>query len=77
MKKKVKYNIWHIDAYEGSGDYNGPEQCNISINLVVNSIFSKESVIDMFMSTLNGRTKCVAKCEFVESGEVEVDVQIK
>lgn len=69
---KKKYNVWHIDAYSGWSDYDGPEDCNIHKDIIMDAHFSKQQVLDMYSSLLNGRDTAIAKCELVKSGEIEI-----
>ena len=71
MKKTC--NIWHIDAYRGYSDYDGPDDCNVHKDLIMDASFSKEDVVSVWMH-LNSDARCtaVAKCELVGKGEIEV-----
>ena len=68
---KKKYNIWHIDAYSGWSDYDGPEDCNIHEDFIMDEHFSKKSVVEMYISLLGGRSTAIAKCEIIKSGEID------
>jgi hypothetical protein len=69
---KLKYNIWHIDAYYGWSDYDGPEDCNVHQNYVFNASWTKKEVMDAFVSKYDGyRSIAISKCELVSSGEIE------
>ena len=69
---KKKYNVWHIDAYSGWSDYDGPEDCNIHKNIVMDTQFTKKEVVEMYRALLGGRSTIIAKCELVKSGEIEI-----
>ena len=76
---KNKYNIWHIDAYSGWSDYDDPKQCNIHRDIIMDSTFSKEDVVEMFSSLLTGRSTAIENCEIVEAVEINsiTDEQLK
>lgn len=69
---KKKYNIWHIDAYSGWSDYDGPEDCNIHKDIIMDAHFSKDQVVNMYMELLSGRSTAISKCTLVKSGEIEI-----
>ena len=64
-----KYKIWHIDAYSGWSDYEGPQDCNIHKDIVMDACFTKQQVIDMYVSLLEGRSIAIAKCECISQGD--------
>ena len=68
----MKYKIWHIDAYAGQYDYDGPQDCNIHKDIVMDASFTSTNVVDMFVSTQNSRQVTVAKCICIGQGELEV-----
>ena len=69
---KKKYNVWHIDAYSGWDDYDGPSDCNIHQDIIMDAHFSKKAVVEMYSLLLGGRSTVIAKCEIVKSGEIEI-----
>ena len=70
---KATFNIWHLEAYRGYSDYDGPEDCNVHKDLIMDASFSKEAVIKMWMClNSDARSVAVAKCEIVGKGEAEV-----
>ena len=69
----MKYNIWHIDAYDGWSDYDGPTDCNIHEDVIMDAQFSKKEVLNMYMATLSGRSNVIHKCEIIGSGVIETD----
>ena len=68
-----QFKVWHIDAYSGWSDYDGPGDCNIHKDIIMDATFSKKQVVDMFISTLNGRSVTVAKCECIDDGDVNYE----
>ncbi len=70
-----KFNVWHIDAYSGWSDYDGPEDCNIHKDIIMDASFTKKQVVDMYMSLLGGRTTVISKCELIGEGQTEYDVK--
>lgn len=69
---KKKFNVWHIDAYSGWSDYEGPSDCNIHKDIIMDASFSKEDVINMYMELLSGRSKIISKCTLIKSEEIEI-----
>lgn len=67
-----EYKIWHIDAYSGWSDYDGPQDCNIHKDIVMDASFKKQQVIDMYISTLFGRMVTVANCTCIGAGKVDI-----
>ena len=65
------YNIWHIDAYSGWQDYDGPADCNYHKDVIMDSSFSKEDVMDMWMSLHRYGVAVIAKCELIKKVEIE------
>ena len=70
-----KFNVWHIDAYSGWSDYDGPDDCNIHKDIIMDASFTKKQVVDMYMSLLGGRTIAISKCELIGEGQAEYDVK--
>jgi hypothetical protein len=70
MNKNRKYNVWHIDAYAGWNDYDGPEDCNFRKDVVFDKMFSKQDVIDMWCA-LHSESRCVAVSKVYLVKEVE------
>ncbi len=64
-----KYNIWHIDAYRGFSDYDGPMDCNYHRDLIMDASFSKDDVMEAWMA-MNSDARCTAisKCVLVKNG---------
>lgn len=69
---KKKFNVWHIDAYSGWSDYDGPEDCNIHENIIMDAQFSKGQVMEMYLGVLSGRSTIISKCTLVKSSEIEI-----
>lgn len=69
---KKKFNVWHIDAYSGWSDYDGPSDCNIHEDIIMDAQFLKDQVLDMYSSLLSGRSTVIVKCEIIKSGEIEI-----
>lgn len=69
---KKKYNVWHIDAYSGWDDYDGPSDCRIHEDIIMDAQFSKKAVVEMYMTRLGGRSTAIAKCEIIKSDEIEI-----
>lgn len=67
----MKYNIWHIDAYSGWSDYDGPCDCNRHEDIIMDASFNKKDVLNMYSATLTGRSTAIAKCEIIGSGVIE------
>ena len=68
---EIKYNIWHIDGYAGWDDYDGPSDCNIHIDYIIDAKFAKEDVIDMFCNEhKKSRAVAVCKCFLVTNGSI-------
>ena len=40
----MKVNVWRITGYKGHNDYDGPEDDNTQIDLIMDSRFTKENV---------------------------------
>lgn len=71
-KNDKKYNVWHIEAYAGWNDYDGPEDCNFIKDVVFDKIFTKQNVIDMWCALHeDAREVAVAKVYLVEEKEPE------
>jgi len=71
---KVRYNVWHIRAYHGWYNCDGPEDCNTDRNFVFDASFTKEDVENAFCSQYSeDRVVEVWKCEKIASGEMELD----
>lgn len=66
-----QFKIWHIDAYSGWSDYDGPGDCNIHKDIIMDASFTKKQVVNMYMSLLNGRETAIAKCECIGEGEID------
>ena len=72
MSKNKGYNVWHIDAYAGWNDYDGPEDCNFRKDVIFDKMFSKQDVIDMWCALhKNAREVAVAKVYLVEDTTIE------
>jgi len=68
-----KYKIWHIDAYRGCSDYDGPCDCNKHLDLIMDASLSKKDVVDSWVAlNSDAPSVAVAKCEEIGSGEIEV-----
>lgn len=75
---KLKYNIWHIDGYTGSSDYDGPSDCNHHEDIVMDARYSKKDVVEMWMAVHeNAYSVAVSKCEIKRSGVIEYDPEGK
>lgn len=63
------YNIWHLDAYYGWDDYDGPMDCNYHNDIIMDKRFSKEDVITAWMAIHSeSRVTAVSKCTLVKEG---------
>lgn len=63
------YNIWHIDAYRGWSDYEGPSDCNYHKDVIMDKSFSKEDVVAAWMAiNSDSRVAVVSKCTLVKEG---------
>ena len=40
----MKANIWRITGYKGHNDYDGPEDDNIKLDLIMDSRFTQKNV---------------------------------
>lgn len=40
----MKANFWKITGYKGRNDYDGPEDDNIDLNLIMDDRFTKEQI---------------------------------
>lgn len=68
---ELKYNIWHIDGYAGYDNYDGPSDCNIHKDYIVNASYTKKDVINMFCNQYKDcREVAVSKCFLVTNGAV-------
>lgn len=66
----MRYNIWHIELYHGWSDYDGPEDCNVNKDIIMDSDFTKEQVKDMLVSIYqDDRTVAIHKCELIKSNQ--------
>ena len=66
----MKYNIWHIEMYHGWSDYDGPEDCNVKRDIIMDARFNKEKVVDMLVALYpDDRTVVVHKCELVKGDQ--------
>lgn len=71
-KNDKKYNLWHIEAYSGWNDYDGPEDCNFRKDVVLDKMFTKQNVIDMWCALhKDARVVAVSKVYLVEEQEPE------
>ena len=68
----MKYKVWHIDAYAGWYDYDGPSDCNIHKDIVMDACFKKDQVSSMFSSNLDARTVVIENCVCIGQGECEI-----
>ena len=67
----MKYNIWHIKAYAGWSDYDGPSDCNFDKMMIFDASFKKQDIIDWWCATNSkARSVAVASVSLVKSGEV-------
>lgn len=66
----MRYNIWHIELYHGWSDYDGPEDCNVNKDIIMDSEFTKEQVQDMLVSIYpDDMTVEFHKCELIKSNQ--------
>ena len=66
----MRYNIWHIELYHGWSDCDGPEDCNVKKDIIMDSDFSKDQVMDMLVSLYSDdRIVEIYKCELVKSNQ--------
>ena len=71
-KNDKTYNLWHIEAYAGWNDYDGPEDCNFRKDVVLDKMFTKQNVIDMWCALhKDARVVAVSKVYLVEEQEPE------
>ena len=69
---KMKYNIWHIDAYYGWSDCDGPEDCNVHQDYLFNADWTRQQVMDAFVSKYDEyRNVEVWECAIIKFGEIE------
>ena len=71
-----KFKVWHIDAYSGFSDYDGPMDCNIHKDIIMDACFSKKDVVEMYYALLGGRSTAIAKCECIGYGEGEYEAPL-
>lgn len=66
-----KYNIWHIDAYAGFSDCDGPNDCNIHEDIIFDAKFSRSDIMSM-LTGLYGENRVfeVWKCQKVDSDTI-------
>lgn len=67
----MKYNIWHVEMYHGWYDYDGPEDCNLKRDIIMDAGLKKNHIIQILCSLYSDeRTVVVHKCELVKSGQI-------
>lgn len=69
----MKYKIWHIDAYVGWADYDNPSDCNCHLDMIMDASFSKNQIINMWVSThKSNRNIVVVNCECINEGNISI-----
>ena len=67
-----KYNTWHVDAYFGWNDYDGPQDCNFHEDIIFDKRFTKGDVVSMIECLYSHyRVVVVSKVTLVENEENE------
>jgi len=66
----MRYNIWHIELYHGWSDYDGPNDCNVNKDIIMDADFSKDQVMDMLVGLYSeDRNVAINKCELVKGNQ--------
>lgn len=64
----MKANIWKITGYKGRNDYDGPEDDNTDLDLIMDSRFTKEHIEEIMSQCWSKFYRSVAiKAEFIKS----------
>jgi hypothetical protein len=66
----MRYNIWHIELYHGWSDYDGPNDCNVNKDIIMDADFSRDQVMDMLVGLYSeDRNVEINKCELVKGNQ--------
>lgn len=67
----MKANVWRITGYKGRNDYDGPEDDNTKIDLIMDSRFTKENVEEIMAQYWSKFYRSVAiKAELFDTREM-------
>ena len=67
----MKANIWRITGYKGHNDYDGPEDDNTKLDLIMDSRFTQENVEEIISQYWSKFYRSVAiKAELLETKEI-------
>ena len=67
----MKANVWRITGYKGRNDYDGPEDDNIKLDLIMDSRFTKENIEEIMAQYWSKFYRSVAiKAELPETKEM-------
>ena len=64
----MKVNVWRITGYKGRNDYDGPEDDNTKLDLIMDSRFNKENIEEIMAQYWSKFYRSVAiKAELLET----------
>lgn len=59
MSKNININVWEISGYKGENDYDGERDDNLSFCVAMDTRFTKEEIVEIFLNRYNKKHRTV------------------